>query len=140
MARFIAARAIELETFTPQAHVIGIMSDDFDDAIKATEKRGAFITQAYQQVVMRESVAAAVQHYGKLSCLLGIAAAMRNEGGSWELPEQFIQRFGSSRVLRAEHCAHAVLHCLMAQLAGGAQFVGGTGVEIYFGHRMECRR
>lgn len=137
MANFIATSAIELESFPTEAAVLGIVTDDLDDAIKAAEKRNTFIMQAYQQVVMGKISVAAVQHDRALPCLIGIAMAMRNEGSSRELPEQFVQSFGSRGILRAEYRTYAVLHSLVAQLAGGAQLIVGSGVEIYFGHKWK---
>src|SRR3989338_9903985 len=68
-----------------------------------------------------------------------MATAMRDEGGGRKVPQQSIQRVGERRALCAEHYTYTVLQGSVAQLAGGAQFVGGTGIKIDFRHFNAAR-
>jgi hypothetical protein len=134
MAQFITAITIELETFTPQATVIRIVADDLYDTLKTTEEWHAFIMQTDQQIMVGESIPTLIQYDRHLFGFASVAPAVWNEGSGRKMPEQFVQCIVGGGIGRADDRMHSVLHRLVGQLASGAKLVGGTSVEIHFGH------
>ena len=137
MAQFVAAIAIKFETFPPKPAVFFVCSDDFCDAIEAAEKWQADIVQTDKQFGMREGIVMPDDDRHRCGIRI-LTAAMRHESGGRKMPQQLVELVSGGFVRHVQQHTQTVLHCLLAQLASGAQLVVRAGVEIDFSHGWEC--
>ena len=63
-----------------------------------------------------------------------VAETMRQKRCGRKTPKQLIELLRDGLMRRVQQHAHATLHRLLADLAGGAQLVFAAGIKINFGH------